>query len=688
MTMKKTTWKGLSAFLLACALLPAPYAGAAETVKAGDVFVTATRVEKELEQVPMSVSVITAEQIEKSSARTVAELLRDVPGVQIESSAPGLTRVQVRGENAFRSLVLVDGQKISEHKSMDGAAFLVDPSTIERIEVIKGPASVLYGSDALGGVINIITKKGGTKPIQGEAFIGFNGAARGFSEGASLSGNIDGLKYRVSGSHANYGNLHTPDGEMEDTNSRYTNGSAFVSYDFTDKFTVGGGIDYFKAAMDTYSKFMYETKKGPTPASMRVHVDEWSRTKYYVFTEAKDITDFLTRVRIDAYYQKNEKEMSNVLGIDGMPYDFMRNFANNIIRTRGLSLQTDWQLGSNSYLVAGYELTQDSLNADGRTEMMIYQYSPSYKLYEGNQLNQALYASMETQLPHDFALTYGVRWTHVQTELEKVSGDNNARTGDDSDSHPVFNVGLVWSGIEDLALRASWAQGYRAPNLSEKYLGSSMGGDDKLYLGNPDLDPEKSNNFELGARWNRGNTILDAAAFLSMATDYIAMMPVEGTTNIEMYQNVSEATTFGAELALSHAFDTEWGKFTPYVTATFIRREFDYGDGLKTYDSGTPSLFGRYGVRYAKALHPQCDFHLDVYGHSQSETKLLDNSGERYETGGFTTANIAATFDFGQKKEFSLTTEVLNLFDKRYEYLNGAMLEPGIHANVKLTYKF
>ena len=69
--------------------------------------------------------------------------------------------LSIRGEDAFRTLVMIDGQKISEHKSMSGAPILIDPTEIERIEVIKGPASVLYGSDAIGGAVNIITKERG-----------------------------------------------------------------------------------------------------------------------------------------------------------------------------------------------------------------------------------------------------------------------------------------------------------------------------------------------------------------------------------------------------------------------------------------------------------------------------------------------------------------------------------------------
>lgn len=751
MKTKKTVWKGYSAFLLACALLPAPYASAAETLLAEDVYVTATRVEKELQDVPMSVTVMTAEDVKNSGARTVGELLQDVPGIQVQNDgSQGLKRISIRGEDAFRTLVLIDGQKISEHKSMSGSPILIDASRIERVEVIKGPASVLYGSDAIGGVVNIITKKGGQKPIEGEFWAGFSGASRGWQEGASLSGKVDGLKYRFSSSHSDQGNIHTPDGKLGNTSFRQTDVSGFVSYDFSDHFTVGGGIDYFKGAFNSTSI----TYLNDPDSDFFVRVPKWNRTKYYLFAEGRDITDTLSRVRFDVWYQKSEKDMQNYVAQSlaaGKSYDagsrgtvtlagpghmIMDNYASNIIRSRGLSLQTDWQLGSSHFLVAGYELNDDRLNSIGRTDMqmnmpfadmsgmmgmrpgmaymgMIGRYTTD-KYYDGSQLNQSLFLSMESQLPANFALTYGVRWTHVKTELTRgdeyrtgyagmgmtvmgterpmsvatYTGERSggAETGSDTASRPVFNIGLVWTGIDDLALRASWSQGFRVPNLTEKYIGTSMGGG--TVWGNPDLDPETSNNFEAGARWNRGNTSADLAFFYSDADDYIASVLKSGSMEEYSYINVASATTFGSELSLSHRFETDWGKFTPYVTATWMRRQYDDGDGWKTYNTATPALIGRYGIRYAKSLHPQCDFRADIFGRSQSPTKYSSKTGDSdYELGGFTTANIALGFDFGTKKQFTLLAEVLNIFDKRYQY-NSAILEPGVHANMKLSYKF
>ncbi len=699
--------------LILCCLLTtvaaaAPAGAESETLTAEDVYVTSTRVEKELHDVPMSVTVVTAEDIRHSAARTVGELLEDIPGVQIQNDgSQGLKRVSIRGEDAFRTLILIDGQKVSEHKSMSGAPLLIDPSRIERVEVIKGPASVLYGSDAIGGVINIITKKGGDKPVQGEAAVTYNGASEGFTESLSVYGRVDGLQYRVSGSNTNNGNVHTPMGTLPNTGFKQKDGSAFLSYDFSEKFTAGFSLDYFDGEFNSTAISYLESD-----TDFFVKVPEWKREKYAVFAEAKNISSYLARMRLDAFYQKTHKEMENFVGVRvpvmGMTND-MDNFADNDIRTIGASLQTDWQLGENNYLIAGYEINYDRLNSDSMTTLdmrssrmpflpaLNYSYVAN-KFYNGAQLTQSVFANMETQLPADFALSYGLRYTHVRSELSRgaeqthytYSLDNRQDTAfampdaSNTESRPVFNVGLVYTGIENLALRASWAQGFRVPILQEMYIQTSMGGNGITY-GNPDLDPETSDNFEIGARYTNNGVNLDWAFFYHIADDYITSVPKGDGSADYIYTNVAKAETWGSELYAGYDFVCG---ITPYASVTWMRRQYDDGDGFTTFDTATPAWVGRYGMRFRHALGDSVDFHTDVYLRSQSATKYASASGaDNYRIGGFTTANLAFGFDFGAEKQYSLQAEVLNLFDKRYQY-NTAIMEPGLHANVKVGMKF
>ena len=335
-------------------------ATAAEDIYTKGVEVTATRVAHDLMDVPMSVGVVTAEDIKKKGVTTIGELIQDVPGVELQNDGtPGLVRISIRGEGTMRSTILIDGQKVSEHKSMSGTPILIDPSAVERVEVIKGPASVLYGSDAIGGVINIITKKGGNKPVQFDAGVGYNGSGDGFTENASVYGSYKKLNYRLSGSYADFGNLKTPDKTIDGTDYDTQSASMFLSYDFTDNFTAGISADYFEGNFNTATDDMSAYD------NFAVKIKPWKRQKFAFFTDVKNINDYLARLRFDAYMQKTDKKMQNIVGMSVVDMD---NHADNSIKSKGISLQTEWQLGEKNYLIAGAGADSDSLDATTTTK--------------------------------------------------------------------------------------------------------------------------------------------------------------------------------------------------------------------------------------------------------------------------------------------------------------------------------
>ena len=681
-------------------------AGAAETAeKTGEVVVTASRVAQELEDVPMSVSVITSDDIRRSSARTVGELLEDIPGVQImNDGTQGLKRLSIRGEDAFRTLVMIDGQKISEHKSMSGAPILIDPTEIERIEVIKGPASVLYGSDAIGGAVNIITKKGGDKPFEAEASIGYNGAGRGLSEGATISGSTHGFHYRLNGSYESHGDIRTPYGKQENTNFRAKSGGLYLAYDITDHWTAG-------LTADTFDSSIHGGVFGMSPDAFSVDVPKWRRDKVGLFAEGKNLSKYLSRVRWDGYWQKNDKEMLNHVS-QGMTMD---NTADNRVKTLGTSIQMDWQLGARNFLITGYEYSQDKLSADTGVHMVMKQplgpgmssdmdYTTD-RVNEGKQTVHAVFASMETQLPWDLTANYGVRYTWVDSEMNTATASKNGYTritmprrtinreyvnvddgsagdtGSSDNSRAVFNAGLIWKGIDNLALRATWSQGFRAAILQERYLATSMGGQGTLY-GNPDLKPETSNNFEVGARFNNGPVVIDAAAFYSDAKNYITTEYLADGVN-SRYVNADKAKTRGLELAASWKATEH---IEPYLSLTWMRRQLEWGD-YSTYQSGTPEFWARYGVRTAFAV-PGGTLTTDPYARSQNETKSYSRTtGVTTRTAGFTTANFAVGYQFGKQGAYQLSAEVINIFNKGYRY-NTSTWEAERHLNLKLTAKF
>lgn len=679
---------------------------AQETVELDEVKVTAGRVEQELMDVNMSVSVITQEEIRRSSARNVGELLEDIPGVRINNDGgQGMKRIKIRGEDAFRTLVMIDGQKVSEHKSMSGSPMLIDPSMIERIEVIKGPASVLYGSDAIGGAINIITKKGGTKPIEGEVSAGMNTSASGKNASGSIYGGIDGWKYRLSASIEDNDNLKTPKGEMENTYFTARSVSGFLSYDFTPDATVGASLDYYDLE--------FGSSDVNTPG-FAVDVPKWTRFKAAAFGEFKNITSSFVRLRTDFFYQKSKKDMTNTVpGIwtqedvdtfkaGGFNEQFLGMFgvkagneyvlqphASNDMSQYGFSIQTDWQIGDRNYLIAGYEISYDDLNAHSwNIGTNVLPMMLTDKNYDGYQMTNAVYASIETLLPARLTLTYGARYTWVKTEMDSINNNMGTKTsGEGSDGKIVFNAGVLWHGTDNLTLRASYAQGYRSPILQELYIDTSMGSTGTTYA-NPDLKPETSDNFEIGARWNSTGLSADLAIFYSTADDYIATL-YNAQKRGYQYSNVAEAKTFGVELTSSVRI-AESG-FEPYLTATWMRRQFQNGNGFSTYDTATPEFMLRYGVRWS-GMYAGVGLRTDIFARSQTATEYDDGiqnvtDSSSYRLGGYTTLNLTAGVDFGPKRQYTFDLGLYNIFDKGYQE-QTSIYEPGRYFVAKLGARF
>ena len=679
---------------------------ALETVELDEVKVTAGRVEQELMDVNMSVSVITQEEIRRSSARNVGELLEDIPGVRINNDGgQGMKRIKIRGEDAFRTLVMIDGQKVSEHKSMSGSPMLIDPSMIERIEVIKGPASVLYGSDAIGGAINIITKKGGTKPIEGEVSAGMNTSASGKNASGSIYGGIDGWKYRLSASIEDNDNLKTPKGEMENTYFTARSVSGFLSYDFTPDATVGASLDYYDLE--------FGSSDVNTPG-FAVDVPKWTRFKAAAFGEFKNITSSFVRLRTDIFYQKSKKDMTNTVpgvwtqgevdtfkamgfeeaflnrvGVQAGNAYVLQPHASNDMNQYGFSIQADWQIGDRNYLIAGYEISYDDLNAHSwNTGTNVMPMMLTDKNYDGYQMTNAVYASMETLLSANLTLTYGARYTWVKTDMDSINNKMGTKTsGEGSDGKIVFNAGVLWHGTDNLTLRASYAQGYRSPILQELYIDTSMGSTGTTYA-NPDLKPETSDNFEIGARWNSTGLSADLAIFYSTADDYIATL-YNAQKRGYQYNNVAEAKTFGVELTSSVRI-AETG-FEPYLTATWMRRQYQNGNGFSTYDTATPEFMLRYGVRWS-GMYAGLGLRADAFARSQTEIEYDDGvqsatDSSSYRLGGYTTLNLTAGVDFGPKRQYSFDLGLYNIFDKGYQE-QTSIYEPGRYFVAKLGARF
>lgn len=665
-----------------------------QLLKTNEIVVTPTRTEREMQEAPSSVSVVSEGDLKRSEASNVADLLQDVPGVEVfDLSVPGAKRVQIRGESGSRVLVLIDGQKISEQKSMDGAALLIDPNRIERIEVIKGPASVLYGSEAIGGVVNIITKKGGTKPIQAELTTSYDTSAEGIVGYASVFGGYEKFSYRLSGAWSDYGDRDTPDDTLE--NSSYENHeySAFLGYD-RDKFSFGVTYDDYQSDANSH------TPEGTTDETLtyfQLDLPQWDRRKTSGYVELRDMADFFPRVRLDAYYQNTRKLFENNMDLNISMGPMGNMLIENQITTDndqdtiGGNLQLDWLPHDNHYLILGYEPILDRLEAT--TEIETFTDSPvpppfgteststDKFTYDAEMDSHAIYLQDEWSLPAYITATLGFRQTWVRSELADTNNPSISEENS-SDQHPVFSAGLTFSGVDHLILRSLYAQGYRFPNLQQLFLGTVHGSDEPTFP-NPDLEPETSHNYELGARFSNKALAVDIAGFFSDAKDYITTVSVTGG---RQFTNVDKAETHGLELTCSYTFQKL--SLTPYAGGTWLRRKFTT-DEFSTYDTGQPEFWGRTGLRYERQLlQNKIDFYSDIYARwaTEAKEKISDGTDETYDS--WETLNLSISAKFGQQKNYFATLNLNNLFDRSYSTAQSAIDQPGFHAVFKTGVSF
>ncbi len=682
---------GRKLLMFLCALMVSVSAMAAETtqLKQNEVLVTATRTEKKAAEVPMTLSVITEEEIAKSGAATLADLLKDIPGVQLSSTgSAGIFRLSLRGESASRTLIMVDGVKISEQKSMDGAPLLVDVNSIERVEVIKGPASVLYGSEAIGGVINVITKKGGTRVIQGSFTTVYDTGTEGTSNSISLYGGLKGFYYRLEATSVDQGDRRDSDGDkVDNTKFESTNYRGMVGFK-NKKYDVG--VEHTVYHSDNEVKTGYEdADMSAGDMKMEMDLPDWDREKTQAYFEMNNEGSVLSRLRVDAYTQNTYKKfINNMYMMMGPMSTKYLSTTKNDMDSVGFNAQANFNFSDSNLLIAGVEYMKDDLEAKENI-LNFMATTPVDSKSDANQSSWSFFAQDEQVIANDFVLTGGLRYTKTETELESTNKAGLTTGSSDTDS-TVGSLSLMYNGIKNTVFRAQVATGYRTPNLQQLYMGTTHGSSTPT-KSNKDLDSETSTNYEVGVRYAGSGLDADLSLFYSKAKDYITTVKITDPTTASgyanVYTNVNDATTKGLEMIVGYTI----ADFRPYVEATLIKRDYDYGT-FSTTKVGSPEKYARYGVEYSRNIGKNLGLNADLYVRYAETAETEDSTGTITEDSGYSTYNlsVSGTYTFDSGRRLIVAAEALNLNDEDY-YLAGAteaLVEPGRHYVLKAGIEF
>ena len=597
------------------------------------VVVTATRVETPIEEIASSITVITSQEIERKQKSTVLEVLRGVPGLDVvqQGGAGRITSIFIRGSNSEHNLVMVDGVEVNDPMAtgryFDFAHLTVD--NIERIEVLRGPQSTLYGSDAIGGVIHIITKKGEGKP---KFFLTAEGGSfTTFRETAGVSGGNKWVNYSLGISRFDTEGIsaaNKKDGNYERDGYENTSLSARLGFTPLENLDIDFILRYIdaKTEIDNFGgvggddpnniakskQFLFKTQVG---LSLFDHF--WiQKAGFTINNHNRDI--------------KNKKDPQH-------PFDFEKGSFD------GEFLKFDWQhtlnLHKTNALTFGFEYEEEKGKSKYYWESL---WGPGLSLFPKEKAKiKGYYIQDQIRLWERFFTTIGVRI------------DDHSRFGTET----TYRIAPAYLIKEtDTKIKGTFGTGFKAPSLYQLFAPATLWGP----IGNKNLKPEKSRGWDFGAEQDFLNKRLSLGAtyFRNDFKDLIDFDFAKG------YTNIAKAKTEGIEVFAS----------VKPIDDLMFRISYTYTD---TEDKRTDrDLLRRpknklgFDLNYQFLKKGNANLGLTYVG--RRDDIFFDPStftSRRVEIGGYTLVNLAASYDI--TKNFQIFGRVDNLFDKDYVEVSG-----------------
>lgn len=681
MTFRSTLFRTASGALLAaaCGAAAAQTQSQSQTSAAlslEQITVSGSGLPTEVKYSASSVTVLDSEEIGRVPPVSVAEVLRDVPGVSVTES--GIERIRIRGESSQRVAILIDGQRISDHSNY-GTPVLIAPTEIARIEVVRGPASVVSGNRAIGGVVNIITKRGADKPAEITASAGYLGANDGYRAAASVAGSAENFDYRLSFSKSDLGDRETPDGVLLPSGRVDRDIHAFLGY--------RAGSHYFGLRAQDYDLSADVYTGSP---DFSISLPKRDMRKYGAFYEGENLTPWMPMLKLDAYSQTVDRQFRNDISFAAGPATMnVLSTSDDEQNTSGFSATANLEFAPGHRSVLGFEFEDDRLRtAKSSTTTTTSPFGPpsvtaTNSFADASIKTSSLFAQHEAEFGA-LTGTFGLRYYDVSSSRDRYATNGTAAAAaSSSDDRLLGSAGLVYTVSPETVLRAGVSQGYTFPSLSQLYLTSAGGGG--TTIGNPDLKPETATNYEIGLRLDRSAVVLDAALFYTEAKDYIAAVAT-GTPRTSRYENVSRAKSWGVDL--SAEFTPGWPNgVRPYLSLSNVTRDFTFAGGNTARDTGTPEWSGVAGLRGDWTL-AGLGGTWDLFARSQSGTVKLDSSGTADPStarGGWTTLNLRGSVALSEAA--SLSFELGNLTDKSYRPADQEQAA-GRYVSLFLTTRF
>jgi len=597
------------------------------------VTVVSSRLFSTVRDEAMPMAVMQSSRIDDLAPVTVSDALDVAPGLSMSRDGAWGSHVVIRGLSKQKVVTLVDGFRVETATNLAAGLSLIDTQEIERIEVIKGAASTLYGSGAMGGVIHVISKPGlftDQIKVHGRMTTGFQSANKAATGHLSLTASGSRWYVKGSGTLRNADDVRTPEGTLANSQFRDQNIS------MTAGVKVAANQD-LKLHVQRFDAEDVGIPGGtPFPVTATARYPEENRRLYSAEYRLHSLSTVLPEVSVKLFQQSILRDVELIPN----PNVVVRPGGDHL--TRGGLLQMEWLPKKQWTLTTGVDVWQRNLET-WRSKHII----PQNKIVGENPVPNSTYQSIGVFAQNRFPLsskvsvTLGGRADRIKVTNEeaynpeyliqdgnRIERPGNNRlwaAGEASDWSGSGHAGLLWSLAKDLDLTFNAARSFRSPTLEERYQYIELGG--ATYWGDPNLKSEVGNFMDLGVRLWKSPLTVTANVFYNKLTNLV----VDGFVEEGLYRktNVGEARLVG--------FDVDWqyrfgASATFYGNAAYVRGEDTENDEALPE---IPPFEGRVGLRFSLGHFALLDLNVQS---AASQSRIA--AGE-VETDGYTAYNAS-----------------------------------------------
>ncbi len=655
---------------------------------------TATKTEKAIDGVTASIIVINAAQIRKTGASTLKGIFNKLPSLTLQygrfphPSSRSKAAISIRGAGANGTLLLIDGKRLSGETENPYEMDRIPAAMIERIEIVKGSMSTLYGSDAIGGVINIITKQADEPITVVDIKYGQNGDAQEKSINLSTMGRIDRFSYRLHASLLNtepftidknfrqqavHPGTHQdiPDpinGDMgilavtfrDDAEVKTI--AAGIGYEISDNTKIGFDISHFNEDREGQYIGLHPKPRPDLPFNRVMvkstpvnSIDENKRTDFSIDLEHITAGDSIIRARA---YQSNYEKRNTTTALGFAPAPENKKFSADVT-IDGFELTTSLFVNDFNRLTMGAEYRKESRNSAA-----INPDPTSNEFVKKTVTYKSLFLQNEIELSESLNATVGVRHDDISN----------------ADSKATFKAGIIKNLDNGLNLRANFSQGYRSPDVAELYVVAPFFRDAMRFgsevifgpkTSRYDLKPETSETFELAISKTTNKLQGEFILFQNNIKDKITLVAKNNNTPAKYYttENLDDVNIRGIETSLSYQANTA---FDIAFHATFLDTE-DKATGKEL--TFTPNVSLALGANYQISPKLSSSFIFRYLGEQFTDAQNLQ------EAGSYSTADLSLAYRINTRVE--LYGGINNLADTDIDEELGSTVGRFFYAGIR-----